>query len=296
MGRTFEIDGRPIPNALDRPDADYRAVTEENFTALGIPLIEGRAFNSGDRAGTQPVVIVSQSMARRHWPDANPIGARIRFAENEPWQTVVGISGDVIHNWFMRRNHPTVYRPFAQGPTRSMALVVRTTNDPESLASAARAAVRSVDRSQPVYELASMRETLRLRTVGLQYVGAIMFVFGGLALTLAVIGIYGVMAYMVTQRTHEIGVRMALGATRQDVLRLTVRQTAKLTAIGVSIGLALAVLLGRLIEAALFGLSSTNPAMVAGLAMLLSLAALAAGYVPARRAASLDPSQALRQS
>ena len=295
-GRSFEIDGRPVPNLLDRPDADYRTVTDEYFTALGIPVIQGRAFNSGDRAGTQPVVIVSQAMARRHWPDGNPIGARIRFSDNEPWQTVVGICGDVIHNWFARRNFPTVYRPFSQGPTRSMALVLRTSGDPESLAAASRAAVRSVDRTQPVYEVSSMRKTLRERTVGLQYVGAIMFVFGGLALALAVIGIYGVMAYMVTQRTHEIGVRMALGATRQDVLRLTVRQTAKLTAIGVSIGLALAVLLARLIEAALFGLSSTDPTMVAGLAIVLSLAALAAGYVPARRAASLDPSQALRQS
>jgi putative ABC transport system permease protein len=285
-----------MANPLDRPDVDYRVVTDGNFDALGIPLIQGRGFTAGDRADTQPVAIVSQAMARRHWPDSEPIGARIRFADNEPWLTVVGVCGDVIHHWFARRNYPTVYRPFAQGPTREMALVVRTSGDPNALAGPSRAAVRSVDSAQPVYEVASMRDNVRTLTVGLQYVGAVMFAFGGLALVLALIGIYGVMAYMVMQRTHEIGVRMALGATRRDVIRLTVRQTASITAIGVGLGTTLAVLLGRLIEAGLFGLTSTDPRLVAGLAIVLALAALTAGYVPARRAAALDPSQALRQS
>ena len=295
-GRNFEIDGQPIANPLDRPDVDYRVVTDGHFDALGIPLIQGRGFTAGDRADTQPVAIVSQAMARRYWPDKEPIGARIRFSEGEPWLTVVGVCGDVIHNWFARRNYPTAYRPFAQGPTRGMALVVRTTGDPNALAGPSRAAVRSVDSAQPVYEVASMRENVKIRTVGLQYVGGVMFAFGGLALVLAVIGIYGVMAYMVTQRTHEIGVRMALGATRRDVIRLTVRQTVSITAIGVAVGTTLAILLGRLIEAGLFGLTSTDPRLVAGLAILLALVALSAGYLPARRAATLDPSQALRQS
>jgi ABC-type antimicrobial peptide transport system permease subunit len=207
----------------------------------------------------------------------------------------VGVCGDVIHNWFGSRNSPTLHVPFPQNPTRSMALVLRTSGHPESLVAAARAAVRAVDRSQPVYDVHTMRENLRERTIGLHYVGAVMFVFGGLALVLAIIGIYSVMAYMVTQRRHEIGVRMALGATRRDVLRLTVRHTATLTAIGVAIGIVLAALLSRLIEAGLFGLTSTNPLMVAGLAAVLASAALAAGYFPARRAASLDPSIALRE-
>jgi putative ABC transport system permease protein len=293
-GRAYELDGQPIRAVSERPSADYRAITDDFFTALGIPILRGRAFNSGDRAGTQPVAIVSEAMARRHWPDGDPIGKRLRFSDNDPWITVVGVCGDVIHGWFERRNYPTVHVPYSQNPTRSLVLTVRTTHDPDSLAAGSRAAVRAVDPSQPVYDVHSMRENLRLRTIGLQYVGAIMLVFGGLALVLAVIGIYGVMAYMVTTRRHEIGVRMALGATRGDVLRLTVRQTASLTAIGIALGVVLAMLLNRLIEAALFGLMSTSVVMVAGLAVVLAAAALAAGYFPARRAAALDPGLALR--
>jgi len=175
-----------------------------------------------------------------------------------------------------------------------MALIVRTTREPATLAADARAAVRGVDPTQPVFELQPMRQTLRERTIGLQYVGAIMFVFGGLALLLAVIGVYGVMASMVTQRTHEIGVRMALGATRRDVLRLTVGQTGKLTAIGVALGVTLSLALGRLIEAGLLGVASSDARITAGLAAVLVASALLAGYLPARRAASIDPTVALR--
>jgi len=292
--RSYEVDGQLIANPLDRPEADFRAITDDFFAALGIPLVRGRAFGGADRADTQPVAIISEALARRHWPDADPIGKRLRLSDKDPWITVVGVSGDVIHNWFWRRNYPTLHVPYSQSPSRSLAMVVRTTGDPESLAADSRAAVRAVDPAQPVYELQSMRKSLRERTIGLQYVGAIMLVFGGLALVLAVIGIYGVMAYMITTRRHEIGVRMALGATRRDVLRLTVRHTASLTAIGVGLGTVLAVLLSRLIEAALFGLASTSVVMVAGLAAVLAAASLAAGYVPARRAAGLDPSIALR--
>jgi predicted lysophospholipase L1 biosynthesis ABC-type transport system permease subunit len=239
------------------------------------------------------VAVVSESLARRHWPDADPLGKRIKFSTG-PWMTVVGVSGDHIHGWFNRRNYPTLYRPFRQAPAAGMALIVRTTREPATVAADARAAVRGVDPSQSVFELQPMRQTLRERTIGLQYVGAIMFVFGGLALLLAVIGVYGVMASMVTQRTHEIGVRMALGATRRDVLRLTVGQTGKLTAIGVALGVSLSLLLGRLIEAGLLGVASSDARITAGLAAILVVSALLAGYWPARRAASIDPTVALR--
>jgi ABC-type antimicrobial peptide transport system permease subunit len=162
------------------------------------------------------------------------------------------------------------------------------------VASVARAAIRDLDPSQPVFELQPMRTTLKERTIGLQYVGAIMFAFGGLALILAVVGVYGVMAHMVTQRTHEIGVRMALGATRRDVLRLAIRQTGTVTVLGVGLGIALSFALGRLIEAGLVGTASSDPRLTVGLAVVLVAAGLAAGYLPARRAASIDPTVALR--
>jgi ABC-type antimicrobial peptide transport system permease subunit len=224
----------------------------------------------------------------------DPIGRRVRVGSKEPWLTVVGVCGDVIHDWFSRRNHPTLYRPFLQAPSRSMALLVRTSGDPASVAADARAAVRSVDPVQAVFDLRPMRDTLQERTLGLQYLGAIMTVFGGIAVVLAVIGVYGVMSSMMTQRTHEIGVRMALGASRGDVLGLAVRQTAGLTAVGVAVGVALSLGLGRLIEAGLLGTASSDPRIVGALAALLVLAALAAGSIPARRAASIDPMAALR--
>jgi putative ABC transport system permease protein len=291
--RGIEIDGKPHPDPNDPPSVDYRVATPDFFAALRIPILSGRSFTEADREDTQRIAIVSTSLARRYWPGEDPIGRRIRIGTGE-WMTVVGVSGDVIHDWFMRRNYPTLYLPFQQSPTGEMAMVMRTSGDPAGLATSARAALRSVDPMQPVFDVQPLRTSLQERTVGLQYVGGIMFVFGGLALVLAVVGVYGVMAYMVTQRTHEIGVRMALGATRRDVLRLTTRQTLTLTALGVGLGVALSFALGRLIEAGLLGVASSDARLTAGLAAVLTASAMAAGYFPARRAASIDPTVALR--
>jgi putative ABC transport system permease protein len=293
-GRAIEIEGRPNPDPANPPAVDYRLATPGVFTALQVPILRGRGFTSADREDTQLVAVVTQSLAARYFPDTDPIGRRIRVGINGPWVTVVGISGDVIHDWFNRRNYPTLYRPYLQAPSRSMALLVRTNGDPAASAADARAALRVVDPAQAIIDLRPMRETLQERTLGLQYLGAIMVVFGGIALVLALVGVYGVMSYLVTQRTHEIGVRMALGATRRDVLRLAVSQTATLTAIGVGAGIALSFALARLIEAGLLGVTSSDPWIVGGLAAILVLAALTAGYLPARRAASIDPMVALR--
>jgi putative ABC transport system permease protein len=292
-GRGIEIEGRANPDPANPPGADYRTVTPAALDVLRIPILRGRGFTAADRAESAPVAIVSQSLARRHWPDADPIGRRLRIA-NGPWMTVVGVSGDVIHNWFSRRHAPTIYRPFAQAPSSSLSLVVRGSGDPSALAPEARAAVRAVDPFQPVFDVMTMGEVLKERTLGLQFIAAVMAVFGGLALLLAVVGIYSVMAYLVTQRTHEIGVRIALGATPRDVLRLTVGQAGRLTAIGVLSGVALSIALGRLIEAGMMNVVSSDVRIVAGFAAVLVAAALAASYVPARRAAAVDPIRALR--
>jgi putative ABC transport system permease protein len=291
-GRSIEIDGKPNLDPNNPPSVDYRVATPDLFATLQTPILAGRGFTDADRESSDPVAIVTQSLARKYWPGDDPIGRRIRI--DNIWMTVVGICGDHIHGWFGRRNYPTLYRPFRQAPSQTMALALRTSRDPATLAADARTAVRSVDPQQPVFDLQPMRQSLHDRTIGLQYIGAIMFVFGGLALLLAVVGVYGVMAYMVTQRRHEIGVRMALGATRRDVLKLTVAQTSSLTAIGVGLGIALSLLLGRFIEAALFGLASNDLRITGGLAAILIVSALAAGYLPARRAASIDPTVALR--
>jgi putative ABC transport system permease protein len=291
--RPVEIEGRPHADPANPPSVDYRAATPGIFAALQIPLLQGRAFTDADRDDAQPVAIVSASLARRYWPGEDPLGRRIKVGR-EPWLTVVGVCGDVIHDWFGRRNYPTLYRPFRQAPLASFALVVRTSRSPATVAPDARNAVRAVDPTQPVFDVQPLGETLKDRTVGLQYVGAIMFVFGGLALLLAVVGVYGVMSYMVTQRTHEIGVRMALGATERDVMRLTIGQTSVLTAIGVGLGIGLSVALGRLIEAGLLGVAPSDARITAGLATVLVISALAAGYLPARRAASINPIAALR--
>jgi putative ABC transport system permease protein len=293
-GRWLEIEGKPNPDPANPPTVDYRAAIPSVFETLEIPIRRGRGFTEADRAGTQLVAIVTDSLARQYWPNEDPLGRRLRLGNDGPWLTVVGVSGDVIHNWFARRNYPTVYRPLAQAPPGRFALLIRTDGNPQAMTADVRHAMRAVDPVQPIYELITMRENLMDRTIGLRYIAAIMVVFGGIALLLAVVGVYGVMAFMITQRTHEIGVRMALGATRGDVLRLTVGQASRLTVIGAGLGVLLSLALSRLIEAGLLGVVASDVRVVGAFAAVLFAAALAAGYIPARRAATINPMVALR--
>ncbi|PYR74895.1 MAG: hypothetical protein DMF86_17045 [Acidobacteria bacterium] len=291
--RTIEIDGHPAPDPRQLPSVDFRTATPEYFSLLRIPIQRGRAFTDADRQDGAPVVIVSESMARTYWPTEDPIGRRIR-APNGPWLTVVGICGDVIHDWFNRRNTPAMYRPYVQSPGDSFCLLIRTPADPASIAPDARRALLAVDPAQPVFEMMTMRQALKERTIGLRYLAAVMSVFAGIALVLATVGLYAVIAYLMSQRRHEIGVRIALGASRRDVVRLTTGQTLRLTLVGTAIGLALSIALSRLMEAGMIGVATGDIRIFLGFSVFLIGAALVAGYLPARRAAAIDPMVALR--
>jgi putative ABC transport system permease protein len=293
-GRAIEVEGRPNPDPANPPRINYRAITAGFFETLGIPVLRGRGITPADGAEALPVVVLSESAAKRYFPDADPLGRRLKLGDDR-WLTVVGISGDVIHDWFSGRHTPTAYRPYLQAPTGSLAIALRAEGDPSALVLPARAAVRRVDPAQALYDVMTMREALHDRTIGLQYVANIMAVFGVVALLLAVVGVYSVMAFMVTQRTHEIGVRIALGAGRRDVLRLTVGSAARMTLIGVALGLLASLGVSRALESALVGVLAGDLRVSLGVAAVLVTAALLAGYIPARRATGIDPITALRE-
>ena len=291
--RTIEIDGHPAADPKNPPEVGNVIVTPGYFQTMQIPIVRGRAFTRADRDGAAPVAIVSESMARKYWPGEDALGRRLRV-KDDPWTTVVGVSGDIIQDWFLRRNVPTLYRPFDQAPSTYFGIVVRASGDPGAVAAPVREALLRVDPSQPVFEMMSMRRQLHERTIGLQYLAGVMAVFAGISLLLAAVGLYAVMAYMLAQRTQEIGIRMALGASSRDVMRLTTGDALKLSGTGAVLGAALSTALNRLMEAGLLGIA-TGSARVLGLfAAILMLTALAAAYFPARRAASLDPNAALR--
>jgi putative ABC transport system permease protein len=291
--RAIQIDGHPAPDPRNLPSVVDLVVTPAYLDVMRIALHRGRGFTPSDREDAAPVAIVSESMARKYWPGENVVGRRVRFAGGA-WMTIVGVSGDVIQDWLLRRNVPTLYRPIAQAPPDAFGLVARTTGDPAGVAGGIRAALLRVDPTQPVFDMMTMRRQLHERTIGLQYLASIMAIFAALGLILAAVGLYAVIAYSVVQRRHEIGLRMALGATAGDVVRLTVGQALKLTAVGTAIGLALSIALTRVMEAALFGIATADAAVFALFAAVLGAAALLASYLPARRAAAIDPTLALR--
>jgi len=291
--RRVDIDGHPAVDPKNLPTVDMRAVTPGYFSTLRIPVVRGRDFTTADREDAAPVAIISESMARKFWPGEDPIGRRFRTPA-EGTMTVVGICGDIIHDWFSRHNAPTMYRPYRQLPTSNFALVIRTPGDPASLASPVRRALLDVDSTQPVFEVMTMRRALHERTIGLQYLVAIMTVFAAIALVLASVGLYALISYLVAQRRHEIGVRIALGASSAQVVRLTIGQAFRLTVVGSAIGLLLSIALSRLIQAGLIGMGSGDARVFAAFAGVLTGTALVAGYLPARRAAAIDPMVALR--
>ena len=293
--RTLEVDGRPAVRPGEEPYGDYRTVTPGYFATMRMRLLAGRAIDGQDREATPPVAVVSRRMADRLWPGTDPIGRRFRIArEGQKWLTVVGVAADVRHHWFNNRIEPTFYVPFAQAPGEDMVLVLRSAGDPTALAAPARESVWALDPDQPVYDVRTMRRIRRDTAIGLSYAAAFMGGFGLVGLVLAAVGVYGVMAYAVSLRTQEIGVRIALGASRADVLAATIGRSMRLTAIGLGLGLVGAFALGKVMASALFGSVELDLASFVVFPLVLALSALAAGVFPARRAMRVDPVVALR--
>jgi len=277
--------------------AVMQSVSPDFFYALRIPLLRGRLLGSEDGPNAPPTVVVSQSMANRIWANQNAVGKRIKFGQaesGEPWRTVVGVVGDTQDSPFDPTLYLTAYFSFAQLPMASSCVVVRTSRDPVALAAAARAQVRSVSADDPPYDMRTLAQLISDNVSGVEASARMMFAFGVVALLLAACGIYALMSYSVTQRTHEIGVRMALGAERVSVLRLVVGYAIKLTIIGLAIGVPAALALTRVLSSLLFGVVRLDVPIFASFTLLLALVAAVAAYIPAHRATRVDPMVALR--
>jgi putative ABC transport system permease protein len=296
-GRFFTIEGRQ-PRPGEQPAATFQLVSPQYFETLHIPLVAGRLLSDHDGADSPPVAVISQRLARIYWPNEPlPIGRKIKLgtpAAKGPWITIAGVAGDIFHSVYDREPRATLYVPFVQAPRPWMDIGVRAAGDPLALQSAVTAAIRSVDPEQPVTDIATM-ETLRAhQALGLTYVAVLMGVYGVLALVLAGVGVYGVMAYLVSEQTHEIGIRMTLGARRESVLAMVFRRGMISTACGMVIGLAVSWAMARLLASLIFGVTAGDPATFIGVPAALLAAAGLAIYIPARRAMRIDPIQALR--
>jgi len=295
-GRDFTIEGRPAePDQL--PTGMYQVTTPSYFDLVHIPLVAGRLLSETDGAEAPKVALISQRMAERWWKNQSPIGQHIRLGgldSKSPWLTIVGVTGDIMHNPYDREPRRTIYVPFPQAPQLWMDIGVRTAGDPLALAPAVSAAVRAVDREQPITDLHTMERVIHNRAIGLNYMAVLMGVFGLLALCLSAIGVYGVMAYMVSEQTHEIGIRMALGAERQNVLAMIFRRGMLTIGAGLAVGLPVAWGFARLMASLIFGVTANDAATFVSIPLALIAAATLAIYIPARRATKIDPIVALR--
>ena len=295
----FNVEGRPPPNPNDVPITANRLVSSDYLKTVGVSLLRGRLIDESDRAGKPLVVVISEELARQGWPGEDPLGKRIkrvRPGQDFPWMTVIGVVKDVKEDLFNYRiNRPVWYVPYAQVANNfPVNLVLRTSADPTSLTTAVREVVHGVDPDQSISNVMTMNENLGRVLVTERFSAILMSALAGSGLLLAALGLYGVMAYSVSRRTMEIGVRVALGAQRLHVLRLILGQGAKLTLLGVAIGLAAAWGLTRLLASLLFEVNATDPATFVSISLLLVSIALIACFLPARRALAVDPMVALR--
>jgi putative ABC transport system permease protein len=293
-GRRFFPEGEDLKEQ-DALFARFRIATSDYFAALKIPLMRGRLFDDSDRADSTPVAVVSEALVSKYWNGQDPIGKRFKLAIDGPWITVVGVTGNVVHNWFVRE-FEAVYRPISQAVPYSVTFAVRTVGDPNSLAGDLRRAVAKADPDQPIASLSTLDQLVEERAAGFVFIARALGVVGMIALVLSVMGIYSLMAYLTAQRTQEIGVRMALGAGRWQVVRSITSRAVGITAAGAIVGGLLAFGVGRLMESILFGLTTNSMTQLSAIMAVLAAAALIAAYLPARRAVKIDPMTALRES
>jgi len=264
---------------------------------LKIPLVEGRFFSSTDQAKTQQVAIIDETLARDYWPGQDPLGKQINFGDpKQPNMTIVGLVKHARVSSLEQDNKEGIYYlPLSQSPSRGLDIVVRTTANPKSMSDAIRNAVRQVDSNQAVYDLRTMDDLVDSSLVSRRFIVVLLSTFAGLALLLSALGLYGVISYGVHMRVRELGIRMALGAGRSDVLRLVLRRGIEMAAIGLVIGLLATFLAGRVLSSMLFATSLFHPLTLLATSALLTATVLLASYLPARRASKLDPMHTLRE-
>ena len=290
----MEIVGQPKPPKGQEPVADVRVISHEYLKAMGVPLLKGRLFNEQDAADAKGRVVINDTMARRHWPGQDPIGKRVRITWDDLEDEVIGVVGDVKHAGLDGEVRAMTYWPFQRYPYGTMTIAVRTAGEATSVVNAIASVVRQMDPDLVFANVRTMEEVVARSVAERRLTMLLLTIFAGAALLLAAVGIYGVIAYSVTQRTQEIGIRMALGAQRGDVLRMIVGQAMALTAAGIAIGGIGAFLLTRLMTGLLFNVKPGDPLTFLAVAGVLGGVATCASYVPGRRATRVDPVIALR--
>lgn len=289
----FDIEGMPPRSPQDVRFAGYRTISPEYFKAMGIPLLKGREFTSADSEGAPRVAIISETLARRYWPHSNPLGQHLKMSER--LLEIVGVVKDVKLQDLAARGHATIYVPYTQaGSPPWMFFAVRTRMEPRAITASVRKAAAQAAPERPIYGVETMKDRVASSFASWRLDGLLLGIFAALALTLAAVGTYGVIAYTVERRTHEIGIRMALGAEKGDVLSMVVSQKLKLALLGVGIGIAAAFGLARFLSSLLYGVKPTDPLTFAAVTLILIGVALLACYIPARRASKVEPMEALR--
>jgi putative ABC transport system permease protein len=297
---SFSLEGRPEPPPGQLPSADITRVTPDYFKAMGVRVQEGRVFSDHDTADAPPVAMVDETFVRAHFPGESALGKRFRFGRSSPedkdvkWMEIVGVVSHVKNYGVDQESRVEIYLPYYQSPVGNVTLITKSKTDPAALSASLRQAVKSVDPEVPVYAVRTLAEIVSDRTAQRRLAVMLITVFAAVALLLAAVGIYGVMSYAVAQRTQEIGIRMALGAERRDILRMVLRHGSLMAVIGIGLGLTVALGLARLITSLLFQVSATDPPTFSVVPVVLIAVALLACYIPARRATRVDPLVALR--